>query len=176
MGNNIHAAAGRLILAERVYGGISKNRLPKILTAGKTAKRRFKMTKFTDDVMNNASNFVVYADNATKVYEQLKKIFSADDVLLPFEARGRVDEYISSATAFVMNAKHNTTFEVVLKSGHVLVYTIKVPLAHRIARAGLTQAAFAKKMGVSRQQVNNWTSGRSNMSLVYELKADDILK
>lgn len=52
----------------------------------------------------------------------------------------------------------------------------QVSLAHRIARAGLTQTEFAKKIGVSRQQVNNWTSGRCNMSLVYKLKADDILK
>ena len=122
------------------------------------------------------NDFVVHADNATNVYEQMKSIFSADDVLLPVAARGHLNEYISAATDFAMNAKHNTTFEVVLKSGDVLVYTIKVPLALRIARAGLTQSAFAKKMGVSRQQVNNWTSGRSNMSLVYKLKADDILK
>ena len=122
------------------------------------------------------NDFVVHADNATSVRQQMKKIFSSDDVLLPRAARGRLDEYIASATEFAMKAKHNTTFEVVLKSGDVLVYTIKTPLALRIARAGLTQAAFAKKMGVSRQQVNNWTSGRSNMSLMYKLKADDILK
>ena len=131
------------------------------------------MTRFTDDVMNN---FVVHADNAANVRQQMKKIFSSDDVLLPREARGHLNEYISAATDFAMNAKHNTTFEVVLKCGTVLVYTIEVPLALRIARAGLTQAAFAKKMGVSRQQVNNWTSGRCNMSLMYKLKADDILK
>jgi hypothetical protein len=122
------------------------------------------------------NDFVVHADNAANVHKQMKEIYSADDVLLPREARGHLDEYISAATDFAMKAKHNTTFEVALKSGTVLVYTIKVPLAHRIARAGLTQAEFAKKIGVSRQQVNNWTSGRSNMSLVYELKADDILK
>ena len=122
------------------------------------------------------NDFVVLADNTANVYRQMKEIYSANDVLLPREARGHLDEYIASATEFAMKAKHNTTFEVVLKCGTVLVYTIEVPLALRIARAGLTQAAFAKKMGVSRQQVNNWTSGRSNMSLVYKLKADDILK
>ena len=53
---------------------------------------------------------------------------------------------------------------------------IESSLKYRIAKAGMTQTEFAEKMGVSRQQVNNWTSGRSNMSLVYKLKADDILK
>jgi hypothetical protein len=124
----------------------------------------------------NVNDFVVYADNAANVHRQMEKIFSADDVLLPREARGRLDEYIAAATDFAMNAKHNTTFDVVLKSGDVLVYTIKVPLAHRIARAGLTQTEFAEKMGVSRQQVNNWTSGRCNMSLRNQIKADRILK
>ncbi len=131
------------------------------------------MTRFTDDVMNN---FVVHADNATSVRQQMKKIFSSDDVLLPRAARGRLDEYIASATEFAMKAKHNTTFEVVLKSGDVLVYTIKTPLALRIARAGMSQKEFAEQMGVSRQQVSNWTSGRCNMSLRNQIKADRILK
>jgi hypothetical protein len=122
------------------------------------------------------NNFVVHADNAANVRQQMKKIFSSNDVLLPREARGHLDEYIDAATSFAMNAKHNTTFEVVLKCGTVLVYTIEVPLALRIARAGMSQKEFAEKMGVSRQQINNWTSGRSNMSLRNQIKADRILK
>ena len=122
------------------------------------------------------NDFVVHADNAASVRQQMKKIFSSDDVLLPRAARGRLDEYIASATDFAMKAKHNTTFEVVLKSGDVLVYTIKTPLALRIARAGMSQKEFAEQMGVSRQQVNNWTSGRCNMSLRNQIKADRILK
>jgi len=122
------------------------------------------------------NDFVVHADNATSVRQQMKKIFSSDDVLLPRAARGRLDEYIASATEFAMKAKHNTTFEVVLKSGDVLVYTIKTPLALRIARAGMSQKEFAEQMGVSRQQVSNWTSGRCNMSLRNQIKADRILK
>mgnify|MGYP001482478330 CR=1 FL=1 len=122
------------------------------------------------------NDFVVHADNATSVRQQMKKIFSSDDVLLPRAARCRLDEYIASATEFAMKAKHNTTFEVVLKSGDVLVYTIKTPLALRIARAGMSQKEFAEQMGVSRQQVSNWTSGRCNMSLRNQIKADRILK
>ena len=122
------------------------------------------------------NDFVVHADNAANVHKQMKEIFSSDDVLLPRAARGRLDEYIASATEFAMKAKHNTTFEVVLKSGDVLVYTIKTPLALRIARAGMSQKEFAEQMGVSRQQVSNWTSGRCNMSLRNQIKADRILK
>lgn len=122
------------------------------------------------------NDFVVLADNTANVYRQMKEIYSANDVLLPIEARGHLNEYISAATDFAMKAKHNTTFEVVLKSGDVLVYTIKVPLALRIARAGMSQKEFAEQMGVSRQQVSNWTSGRCNMSLRNQIKADRILK